>query len=235
MDLSENSVVQVGKDAIRHHPNTTAGVERTNLTIKTLFLDDNLLGDLDFLVDPCSLLVGNQSFIAVRNNPIRCDCFLYNLTRLRVVEVHGTCASPNRFFGASLDGYINTNFKNLLEQTKDTVVDQASGISSFAPKFGGPSAAGAPRRRPRPGSFLQEAETECSGTGTDELLHKQYICTCRKWKPYIQTATFHPLGPQVAAQVQLCSKATCHAISFWNLLSGLLFAIILKSTFNLCK
>ena len=228
MDLSENSIVQVGKDAFRHHPNTTttAGVEKTNLTIKTLFLDDNLLGNLDFLTDPCSLLVGNQSTIAVRNNLIKCDCFLYNLTRLRVVEVHGTCVSPNRYLGASLDGYINTNFRNPLDHTKGTV----SRGSTLTQKFEVSRAAGASRRRPRLGSFLQEAETECSGiAGPDELLHKQYVCSCRKWKPYIQRTMLDSYEPQVAAQVQRCSKATCPVISLSNLgshLTAIIFTVL---------
>ena len=215
VDLSDNSVVQIGKDALRQHPNTTPAIKNTHLIIKTLSLDDNMLGDLDFLDDPCSLLVNNQSIIFVRNNPIKCDCFLYNVTRLRAVEVHGTCGSPNRYIGARLDGYLNSNFGN--DDTKDTVGDPVSGFSSITQQFGISSAVGSPRRRQRRGSFLQEAETECNGR-RDELLNQQFVCACRKWKPYTQRAILDPNGPQVEAQLQGCSQASaCLGISSGNL------------------
>ena len=227
VDLSDNSVVQVAKDALRQHPNTTPGIKKTNLTIKTLFLDDNMLGDLDFLADPCSLLVNNQSIIAVRNNPIKCDCFLYNVTRLRVVEVQGTCGSPSRYNGARLDGYLDSNFGNVLDETEDSVGDPVSGFSSITQQFGASSAVGLPRRRQRRGSFLQEAQAECNG-GRDELLHQQFVCACRKWKPYNQRVTFDPLGPQVTAQLQGCSQASaCLGISSGNLHKYLFIITIL--------
>ena len=221
--LSDNSVVQVGKDALRQHPSTTPGIEKTSLTIKTLFLDDNMLGDLDFLVDPCSLLVDNQTTVAVRNNPIKCDCFLYNITRLRVVEVHGTCGSPSRYIGARLDGY--------LYETTDG--DLVSGLSSITQQFGVSSALGSPRRRQWRGSFLQVAQTECNaGGGRDELLHQQFVCACREWKPYNQSlremgAILDPFGPQDAEQLlQECSQVS----AFLGISSGNLYKYLITLT-----
>ena len=228
MDLTNNSVVQVGKDALRQHPNTTPGLKTTSLTIKTLFLDVNELSDLDFLADPCSLVFGNQSTISVRNNPIKCDCFLYNLTRLRVVEVHGTCGSPGRYSGTKLDSYLNSDFQNVLEQTDGVALESLPGFSPNTQMFSASSALGSPRRRQRRGSFLQEAQTECNG-GKDELLHQQFVCACRKWKPYSLTAKFHPSGPQLAAQTQSCAKAAaaCLCISYGNFCKYLLTIVIL--------
>ena len=221
VDLSDNSVVQVGNDALRQHPNTTPGIKKTKLTIKTLFLDDNMLGDLDFLADPCSLLVDNQTTIAVRNNPIKCDCFLYNVTRLRVMEVQGTCGSPSGYIGARLDGYLtdNGNFGNVLDETGDTVGNLVSGFSSITQQFGASPAVGLPRRRQRRGSFLQEAQAECNG-GRDELLQQQFVCACLEWKPYNQSLRVisDPSGPKVTAQLQECSQASaCLGISSGNL------------------
>ncbi len=202
VDLSDNSVVQVAPDALRRHPNAT---QKTNVAIKTLFLDDNELLDLDFLVDPCSLLVGNKTTVAVRNNPIRCNCYLYNLTRYRVVEVTGACAAPSRYRDASLDGSMRTDPANTL----DGIMNQPS----IARKFGVSHAGIAPKRRPRPGSFLQEAETECSASGTDEKLQQQFVCACNTWKPYVQKPIellqMEILDPHTAAaRVQEpCSKS----------------------------
>ncbi len=175
--------MQVGQDAFRPHPNRT---RKTSLVLKSLVLDDNQLENLDFLVDPCSLLLGNQSVVSVRNNPIRCDCFLYNVTRFRVVQVQGACVAPTRYKGASLEGYITRD----QHQTRGlSVSDLFSGNAndndneplSFLQTLGGsmaldtevqavaaapaagpaPAPAGRRRQRPRKGSFLQEAEREC--------------------------------------------------------------------------
>lgn len=217
VDLSQNSVVQIGQDALRLKSNAVTAKQGakerrsrgSDFTVKKLVLDDNMIGNMDFLADPCTLVFGNQSSVSVRNNQIKCDCFLYNLTRLRVVKIQGSCASPSHYLGANLNGHITTHYRNVFDQPKDLSVDpQDWGISHLTQKFGGWSSSTAPRRRTRPGSFLQAAEGECSAAGTDKLLHQKYDCRCGKWKPYIQAEIFSSFGPEVAAaqeQQQQCS------------------------------
>ncbi|XP_064594349.1 leucine-rich repeats and immunoglobulin-like domains protein 2 [Liolophura sinensis] len=62
-----------------------------------LDLDSNALRSLDFVTDLCQF-----GYISVSENPIVCDCHVYNITQAQTTTLDGTCASPPAYKGLGI-------------------------------------------------------------------------------------------------------------------------------------
>ncbi len=98
LTFSKNKLHYISPEAFHRHNSSNV-----TYSIHELYLDDNYLTSLDFLSEPCSLVLHNTSKVSVRENPIHCDCHLYNITHYKVVDILGTCYSPTDYVGQSLD------------------------------------------------------------------------------------------------------------------------------------
>lgn len=82
--ISENKINNISPNAFRIRDST-----KTSYSINRLYLDYNMMTDLDFLLNPCEM--ADITLVAVRGNPILCECGVYNITRYKVTGIWGEC------------------------------------------------------------------------------------------------------------------------------------------------
>ena len=73
-----------------------------NFRLKNLRLDDNELSRLDFLRDYCAYVFSGSPSVSVNDNPINCNCNLYDVIRSNKINLDGACAAPQEYYDTAL-------------------------------------------------------------------------------------------------------------------------------------
>ncbi len=95
--LHQNKLSDIPYDSFRRSaevPSSTADAF-VPCKLARLYLQHNSISTLEFLSDPCSLLLEDYAGIDLSANPLQCDCDLYSIVSRKVIPLlKGECAAP---------------------------------------------------------------------------------------------------------------------------------------------
>ncbi len=99
LNLNENFIKHIAEDALSK--------QGTKLKIFHLRLDGNRITTTNFLADPCSKVIRDDTFMTatmvyLNDNPLECGCDLYNISTTGMYYIFGRCATPHSYAGLEI-------------------------------------------------------------------------------------------------------------------------------------